>query len=78
MITISVLVHKQLGSFMRFWGSSFSDDILENDSDSEVWLVHDAAAQGDTSRIVKAVQNDPSVLELEDSEGKYGITCDRE
>ncbi|XP_067657975.1 ankyrin repeat domain-containing protein 55-like [Haliotis asinina] len=46
----------------------------ENDGDSDLPLVHQAAAQGDLDLLVEVVQQDPSMLELQDAEGFTPLT----
>ncbi|XP_046557265.1 ankyrin repeat domain-containing protein 55-like [Haliotis rubra] len=46
----------------------------ENDGDSDLPLVHQAAAQGDIDLLVEVVQQDPSMLELQDAEGFTPLT----
>ncbi|XP_071090913.1 ankyrin repeat domain-containing protein 55-like [Haliotis cracherodii] len=46
----------------------------ENEGDSDLPLVHQAAAQGDVDLLVEVVQQDPSMLELQDAEGFTPLT----
>ncbi|KAK3094793.1 hypothetical protein FSP39_006308 [Pinctada imbricata] len=48
--------------------------ISDTDIESDAWQAHTAAAKGEIHHIVQAVQQDPSVLEQEDGNGKMMAT----